>query len=128
MKPSTPIAGSKWMWCLSPCPAQGLVDINNAMWDVYVWTESTRKSNALSPSETEIPYAVPVPLSPCVLIAIKIKVWTGFATGTISNVGFLCSNVKPRPSISKQAWLRVPVAYLSFVNFNKRWDLSINSW
>ena len=128
MKPSTPIVGSKWMSCLSPCPAQGPVDINNAMWDVYVWIESTRKSNALSPSETEIPYAVPAPLSPCVLIAIKIKAWTGFATGTISNVVDLCSNVKPRPSISKRESLKVPVGYLSFVNFNTRWGLSINSW
>ena len=127
MKPSTPIVGSKWMWCLSPCPARGLVDINNAMWDVYVWIESIRKSNVLSPSETEIPYAVPVPLSPCVPIVTKIKAWTGFAIGTISNVGFLCSNVKLRLSISKRESLRVPVAYLSFANFNKRWGLNTNS-
>ena len=128
MKPSTPIAGSKWMWCLCPCPAEGLVDINNAMWDVYVWIESTRKKDALSPSRTEILYVVLVLLSPCVLIAIKIKAWTGFATGRISNVGFLCSNVKPRPSISKRESLRVPVVYPSFVNFNTRWGLNINSW
>ena len=128
MKPSTPIAGSKWMWCLSPCPAQGPVDINNAMWDVYVWIESIRKRDVLSLSETEIPYAVPVLLSPCVLIAIKIKVWMSFVTGTISNVGFLCSNVKPRPSISKRELRRVPVDYPSFANFNKPWGLNINSW
>ena len=128
MKPSTPIAGSKWMWCLSPCPAQGPVDINNAMWDVYAWIESTRKNDASSPSKTEIPYAVLVLLSPCEPIAIKIKAWTGFATGTISNVGFLCSNVKPRPFISKRESLRVPVVYLSFANFNKHWGLNTNSW
>ena len=116
------------MWCLCLCPAQGLVDINNAMWDVYVWIESIRKSDASFPLKTKMPYAVPAPLSPCVPIAIKIKAWTGFATGTISDVGFLCSNVKPRPSISKRELWRVPVVYLSFVNFNKRWGLNINSW
>ena len=62
------------------------------------------------------------------LIAIKIKAWTGFATGRISNVVILCSNVKPRPSISKRELSRVPVVYLSFVNFNTRWGLNINSW
>ena len=113
---------------MSPCPARGLVDINNAMWDVYAWIESTRKSNASSPSKTEIPYVVPVLLSPCVLIAIKIKAWMGFATGTISNVVVLCSNVKPRPSIGKRESLRVPVVYPSFVNFNKHWALNTNSW
>ena len=73
-------------------------------------------------------YAVPVPLSPCVPIAIKIKAWTGFATGTISNVDFLCSNVKPRCYTSKRVSLRVLVAYPSFANFNKHWALNINSW
>ena len=128
MKPSTPIAGSKWMWCLSPCPARGLVDTNNAMWAVYVWIESTRKSDALSPFETEMPYVVPAPLSPCEPIAIKIKAWTGFATGRISNVVGLCSNVKPKPSISKRESRRVPVVYPRFVNFNTHWDLTTNSW
>ena len=47
-------------------------------------------------------YAVPAPLSPCVPTAIKIKVWTGFAIGTISNVVVLCNNVKPRHYISKR--------------------------
>ena len=61
-----------------------------------------KKKNASSPSETEMLYAVLVPLSPCVPTAIKIKAWTGFATGTISNVVVLCSNVKPRHYISKR--------------------------
>ena len=114
---------------MSLCPAQGPVDIRkNSMRDVHAWIESIRKRNASSPFETEMPYAVPVPLSPCVPIAIKIKVWTGFATGRISNVGFLCSNVKPRPYISKRESLRVPVVYPSFANFNKRWGLNTNSW
>ena len=113
---------------MSPCPAQGLVDINNAMWDDYAWIESTRKSAALSLSETEILYVAPAPLSPCEPIAIKIKAWTGIAIGTISNVGFLCSNVKLRPSISKRESLRVPVVYLNFANFNRCWGLNTNSW
>ena len=61
-----------------------------------------KKKNVSSPSETEMLYAVLVPLSPCVPTAIKIKAWTGFATGTISNVVVLCSNVKPRHYISKR--------------------------
>ena len=87
-----------------------------------------KKKNLSSPSETEMLYAVLVPFSPCVPTAIKIKAWTGFATGTISNVGFLCSNVKPRPYISKRESLRVPVVYPSFANFNRRWGLNINCW
>ena len=74
MKPSTPIAVSKWMWCLSPCPAQGPVDINNAILVDCVWIETTKKTNASSPSETEMPYAVPALSSPCEPTAIKIKV------------------------------------------------------
>ena len=66
------------------------------MRDVYAWIETIRKNNVSSPSETEMLYAVPAPLSPCVPTAIKIKVWTGFAIGTISNVVVLCNNVKPR--------------------------------
>ena len=61
-----------------------------------------KKKNASSPSETEMLYAVLVPLSPCVPTAIKIKAWTGFVTGTISNVVVLCRNVKPRHYISKR--------------------------
>ena len=87
-----------------------------------------KKKNASSPSKTETLYAVLAPLSPSVPTAIKIKAWTGFATGTISNVVVLCSNVKPRHYISKRESLRVPVVYPSFANFNKRWALNINSW
>ena len=47
MKPSTPIAVSKWMWCLYPCPAQGPVDINNAMRDGYARIETTRKKKCI---------------------------------------------------------------------------------
>ena len=61
-----------------------------------------KKKNASSPSKTETLYAVLAPLSPSVPTAIKIKAWTGFATGTISNVVVLCSNVKPRHYISKR--------------------------
>ena len=98
------------------------------MQDVYAWIETTRKRNASSLFETETPYAVLALLSPCVPIAIKIRVWMGFATGTISNVVVLCSNVKPRNCIVKRGWLRVPVVYLSFVNFNRHWGLNTNSW
>ena len=61
-----------------------------------------KKKNASSPSETEMPYAVPAPSSPCEPTAIKIKAWTGFATGTISDVVVLCKKDKPRDYISKR--------------------------
>ena len=73
-------------------------------------------------------YVVLARSSPCEPTAIKIKTWMGFAIGIISNGGVLCSYVKPRPSISKRGWLRVPVVYPSCVNFNRRWGLNINSW
>ena len=116
------------MWCLSPCLVQGLVDIKNAILVDYAWIEKIRKKDVLSLFETEMPYAVLARSSPCVPTAIKIKAWMGFAIGRISNGGFLCSHVKPRPSISKQGWLRVPVVYPSCVNFSKPWGLNINCW
>ena len=128
MKPSTPIAVSKWMWCLYPCLAEGPVDVNNTILVDCVWIERIRKNNASSPSETEMPYAVPALSSPCEPIAIKIKAWTGFAIGTISDVGVLCSYDKPKNYIGKQGWLRVPVVWQNFANFNRRWGLNINSW
>ena len=87
-----------------------------------------KKKSVSSPSGTEMPYAVPVPSSPCEPIAIKIKAWTGFATGRISNAGTQCSNDKPRPSIVKREWPRVPVLYPSFANFSRRWAPTINFW
>ena len=66
-----------------PCPAQGPVDINNAMRDVYAWIETIRKKHASSPSKTETLYAVLVPLSPCEPTAIKIKAWTNFTSGIV---------------------------------------------
>ena len=83
MKPSTLIAVSKWMWCLYPCSAQGPVDINNAMRDVYAWIATIRKKNASSPSKTETLYAVLATLSPWEPTAIKIKAWTNFANGIV---------------------------------------------
>ena len=119
MNPLTPIAVSKWMSCLCPCQARGPVVEKNTTLDVDAWIAKTRKNNASSPSKTEKPYAVLAPLSPCERTATKIKAWTGFATGTISSVGFRCSNDKPRNCISKQWWPRDPVAWKSFANFNR---------
>ena len=42
-----------------------------------------KKKNASSPSETEMLYAVLVPLSPCERTAIKMKAWTNFANGIV---------------------------------------------
>ena len=66
-----------------PCPAQGPVDINNAMRDLYAWIETIRKKNASSPSKTETLYAVLATLSPWEPTAIKIKAWTNFANGIV---------------------------------------------
>ena len=87
-----------------------------------------KKKNVLSPSETEMPYSVLVLSSPCERTAIKIKAWTGFANGTISNVVVPCSNVKLRHYISKRESPRVPVACQNFADFNRRWAFNTNSW
>ena len=52
MNLSTPIAVSKWMWCLCPCQARVQVEDKSAILDV--WTEKTRKNDASSPSNTEM--------------------------------------------------------------------------
>ena len=44
------------MWCLCPCQAQVQVEDKNAILDVGVWTDKTRKNDASSPSNTEMRY------------------------------------------------------------------------
>ena len=86
MNRSTPIAFSKWMWCLCSCQVRAQVEVENVILDVNAWTEKTR------------------------------------------SVGFRCNKDKPKTYIVKRGWRRVPVAWKSIANFNKRWALNTNSW
>ena len=87
-----------------------------------------KKNDASSPSTTEMLYAVLAPSSPCERIVKKTMAPTGLVNGTIYSVGFLCSNDKPGNYIVKREWWRVPVAWKSFANFNRRWASNTNYW
>ena len=79
-----------------------------------------KKKKCIIPIRNRDALAVLALSSPCEPIAIKIKAWMGFAIGIISNVVVLCSNIKPRPYISRRESLKVPVVYLNCANFNRR--------
>ena len=75
-----------------------------------------------------MPYAVLAPSLPCERIVTKTMAPTVFVNGTIYSVGFLCGNDKPRNCIVKQEWSRVPVAWKSFANVNRRLAPNTNYW
>ena len=83
MNLSSPIAVSKWMWCLCPCQARVQVEDKNAILDVGVWTDKTRKNDASSPSNTEMRYVVLMPSLPCEPIVRKTMAPMGIVSGKI---------------------------------------------
>ena len=66
-----------------PGPGSGHHKKKTQSWSSVSGLRKPRKNDASSPSKTEMPYAVLAPSSPCERTAIKIKSWTGFASGTI---------------------------------------------